>query len=212
MDPADAAEAISDAAEEGGVADKRAERLRDAAAIAIAVMAAILAIGGLGGGNATDDMVANNIQRSDTWNFYQAKNARQTQYELAADALRLRLATPTLSPAERTLATTQLAHYEATIKRYDSEPDPKAPGDPTKGEGKAQLKARAQSFEAAFDRASDQDGNFDYAETALQLALVLGSVSILAKSQPMLIGALVLGTIGTILTANGFLLLFPLPF
>src|SRR5439155_24061864 len=176
------------------------------------ILAAILAIRGLGGGNATDDMVANNIDRSDAWNFYQAKNVRQTAYELAADELKMRLADPGFPAAERAAAAQRLARYEATIKRYESEPDRAAPDDPTKGEGKAQLKARAQALSDAYDTASKRDNNFEFAEVMLQLALVLGSVSILARSRPMLIASAVLGAIGTVLTLNGFLLLFPLPF
>jgi hypothetical protein len=61
------------------------------------------------------------------------------------------------------------------------------------------------------DRASEQDNNFDYAEVVLQLALVLGSVAILASNRTVLAVSAVLGIIGAALTLNGFLLLFPLP-
>ena len=61
------------------------------------------------------------------------------------------------------------------------------------------------------ERAEAQDGNFDYSEVFLQLAIVLGSVAILASSRAVLTMSLVLGGIGTVLMINGFLLLFPLP-
>ncbi|TMJ16346.1 MAG: DUF4337 domain-containing protein [Alphaproteobacteria bacterium] len=96
------------------------------------------------------------------------------------------------------------------MKRYDSEPDPKAPGDPLKGEGKKELKARAQSFEQGFEQASERDNNFDLAEVLLQLALVLGSVAILALSRWTLIVSALLGIAGSLLTLNGFFLLVPL--
>ena len=47
---------------------------------------------------------------------------------------------------------------------------------------------------------------------AFQLALVLGSVAILALSRPVLYISIGLGVIGTLLMINGFLLMFPLPF
>ena len=106
----------------------------------------------------------------------------------------------------------QLAAHRATIARYESEPDPAAPNDPLRGEGKRQLRAQAQSYEAAREVASEQDNNFDLAETLLQLALVLGSVAILALNRPILILAFVVGLVGTLLTVNGFFLLFALPF
>jgi hypothetical protein len=207
MDSTDAADLIAELHEEK--AEHEADdRFRNRAALLIAVLAAVLAIGGLGGGNATDDMVANNIKSSDSWAFYQAKNVRQTMYELAADELEARLATGNLGPAERSSAQARLKTYKDTVARYDSEPDPKAPNDPLKGEGKKELKARAVSFDSAFDTASARDNNFDLAEVLLQLALVLGSVAILAVNRWILGIATLLGIAGSILTLNGFLLLF----
>ncbi len=210
MDPADAADMISELSEEKAEAAIET-RFRNRAALQIAIIAAVLAIGGLGGGNATDDMVANNIKASDSWSFYQAKNVRQTLYEVTADQLRASIASGSLPPAARAEAEARLQKDEATIARYDDEPDPKAPGDVLKGEGKKQLKARAQSYEDAFDVASNQDNNFDFAETVLQLALVLGSVAILSLNRWILYASAALGVLGALLALNGFFLLVPLP-
>jgi hypothetical protein len=200
MDSNDAAELIAELKEDRAESASE-DRFNRKAALLIAVMAAVLAVGGLGGGNATDDMVLNTIRASDTWAFYQAKNVRQTMYEIEVAELESR------SPADAA----RIADYKATIARYDDEPDPAAPGDPTKGEGKKQLRAQAQAFEAARDTAIAQDNNFDLAEVAIQLALVLGSVAILAGNRAILIASAVLGAIGALLTLNGFLLLFALP-
>jgi hypothetical protein len=206
MDSTDAADLIAEIHEERAD-NAAAEGFRNRAALLIAILAAVLAVGGLGGGNATDDMVANNIKASDSWAFYQAKNVRQTMYELAAAQLEEQLGAGAVVPAARPSAEKRLADYKATIRRYDSEPDSKAPGDPLKGEGKKEIKARAQAFEAAFDQASARDNNFDLAEVALQLALVLGSVAILAVNRWILGLSLALGIAGSLLTLNGFLLL-----
>src|SRR5437762_13526086 len=82
-DAADAADAIQEAAE--GQAHEA--RFRRRAAVAIGVLAMLLAISGLGGGNATKEMLNANIQASDTYAFYQAKAIRQTSNQLAADQL-----------------------------------------------------------------------------------------------------------------------------
>lgn len=202
MDTRDAADLIAELHEEKAE-HAVADRFRDRAALLIAFLAAVLAIGGLGGGNATDDLLVNSIRTADTWAFYQAKNIRQTMYEIAADDL---ADAGTLSPA----ASKRLAEYKATAARYQSEPDPAAPSDPMKGEGKKQLMAQAKAFEAARDRAMEQDTNFDLAEVALQLALVLGSVAILALNRAILGLSAALGVAGLLLTINGFLLLVPL--
>ena len=211
MEAADAAELISEIKEERAEAEA-SEKFRNAAALIIAIMAMLLAVGSLGGGNATDDMVYGNIKASDTWAFYQAKNVRQTEYRLAADRLQLELADPGISPQARRAAEAQLRKYQETVARYDDEPDPAAPGDSLRGEGKKQLAAQARGYERVRERAADQDGNFDYSETFLQLAIVLGSVAILATSRTVLTFSVVLGAIGAVLLINGYLLLFPLPF
>ena len=207
MDSTDAADLIAEIHEDRAE-HEQSERFRNRAALLIALLAAVLAIGGLGGGNATDDMIFNNIRASDTWAFFQAKNMRQTLYEVAAAQLEAEIAANgAATPAQAA----RLAEYRATIARYEDEPDPEAPGDVTRGEGKKQLRARAEAYEAARDRAGEQDGNFDMAEVLLQLALVLGSVAILAINRPILFLATLLGLGGAALTANGFLLLVPLP-
>jgi len=211
MDSADAAELISEIREERAE-NEAEETFRNRAALLIAIFAMLLAVGSLGGGNVAEDMVHANIKASDTWAFYQAKNVRQTAYRLAADEMKMQAASPALSPEARAVLQDNIQKYEQTIARYDDEPDPSAPADTLRGEGKKQLSARARSYERDRARAGDQDSNFDYSEVAFQLALVLGSVAILSLSRPILYMAVGLGVIGTILMINGFLLFFQLPF
>jgi hypothetical protein len=206
MDSTDAADLIAEIHEERAE-NEAADKFRNRAALMIAFLAAVLAIGGLGGGNATDDLIGNNIRASDTWAFYQAKNVRQTVYSIAAADIEAQLAAGGLSPEARAGAEKRLADYKATIARYDSEPDAEAPNDPLKGEGKKELRAQAQAFEEARERAAAQDDNFDMAEVFLQLALVLGSVAILAINRWVLILSAALGVLGTLFTINGFFLL-----
>ncbi len=67
--------------------------------MAIAFFAMMLAITGLGGNNATKEALNSNIMASNYWNFFQAKNMRQTAFVLSADQLELAWANdPALSP------------------------------------------------------------------------------------------------------------------
>ena len=209
MDSADAAEIVAEV-HEGNEA--QGAGFRNRAALMIALLAAVLAIAGLRGGNATDDMIHNNIRASDTWAFFQAKNMRQTAYEIAIVEIEGDLAEPGLDPATRARLERSLAESRAAVARYESEPDPAAPNDPLRGEGKRQLSAQAEAYEAAREVAVERDNSFDMAEVLLQIALVLGSVAILAINRRILVLSAVLGLIGAALTANGFLLLVSLPF
>src|SRR5262249_35047005 len=183
---ADAAEAIKEASEERA----SSERFRRRAAVCIGVLAMLLAISGLGGGNATKEMINSNIQASDTYAFYQAKNIRQTSTQLAADSLQSVLLTqPDVSDEARAQIQAHIDSYNATVARYES--------DPSTGEGKQELLRTAQTYVDRRDRAARQDPNFDYAQALYQIAIVLGSVSIVATSRRLLLVALVLGGIAT---------------
>ncbi|HJU55990.1 MAG TPA: DUF4337 domain-containing protein [Pyrinomonadaceae bacterium] len=206
MEPSEAAEAISELGEGEGQKEKSAEdKFRGRAALVIAVMAMLLAITSLGGGNVAEDIVANNIQASNLWSFYQAKNARQTSYKLAADELEseIQLHESSLTPELRQSLEAKIQQYKETVARYESEPD--------KGEGKKELSERAKGFEAERDRALKQDTSFDLAEALFQIAIVLASVAILSSSRMILRLAIVLGAVAAVLMLNGFFTLFTLP-
>lgn len=190
------------------------EKFNSRAAIVIALMAMMLAITSLGGGNAAEDIMNHNIHASDTWAFYQAKNLRQTTYRLAADDLEteLQMRGDSLPPEARQSVERRIQQYRDTAARYESEPSKEEPNNPLKGEGKEQLTARAKDFEKQRDRAQAQDPNFDFAEALFQIAIVLASVAILANSRMILKVSIVVGAVATLLMVNGYLLFFELPF
>ncbi len=86
MEALDAAEVIRELREDRAEQDAE-ERFRSRVALAIAVLATLLAVASLGGGNVSEEVVNSNIHASDTWAFYQAKNIRQTSMNLAADEM-----------------------------------------------------------------------------------------------------------------------------
>jgi Domain of unknown function (DUF4337) len=213
MEPADAAESIREHAAPERAEYETVERFRTRAAIIIGVLAGLLAIASVGGEDATKEMLSANIRAADAWAFYQAKNIRQTSLRLSADELEaIQLGQgPALSEPARQDIERKVARYQATADRYESEPDPSDPTNPLKGEGKAQLLAQAQNFEHIRDHAERKDRNFDFARGLYQIALVLGSVSIVATSRRLLVITVVIGAVATLLAVNGFFLLFDLP-
>lgn len=173
--------------------------------IYLGVVAMLLAITALGGANATKTMLNSNIQASDTYGFYQAKNIRQTIYQLSAEQLEAELlAQPGMPEAARTKLEQMIKRYRERVERYES--------DPSTGDGKKELFAKAKELEAKRDHAAERDPNFDFAEALFQIAIVLGSVSIVAASRSLvqLSGALAIA--GSLLMINGYFLLVHLPF
>lgn len=184
--------------------EKTADRFKQRAATAIAILAMILAITSLGGSNAGKEAVNNNVLASNFFNFYQAKNMRQTSFILAADQLELAWANdPSLPPEAKAALKSKAEAYRKTAARYESEPETK--------EGKKELILRAKEYEAKRDHALKQDPYFDYAEALLQIAIVLISVAIVAELGWLSFIGGALGILGTLLAINGFLLLVEVP-
>lgn len=205
MEASEAADQILEINEEGGGGKSADDKFRSRTALSIAVMAMLLAITSLGGGNAAEDIMNYNIQASDTWAFYQAKTIRKTNTELAADALENQLTlSQNLNPEQRQSIEKKIAEYRQNAARFESEPD--------KGEGRQELSKKAQELTHMRDRAMQQDPNFDFSEALFQIAIVLASVSILATSRKILYVALIAGTLAFVLMLNGYFLFFNLPF
>ncbi|HEV2301561.1 MAG TPA: DUF4337 domain-containing protein [Stellaceae bacterium] len=173
--------------------------------IYVGVVAMLLSITSLGGSNATKEMLSANIRASDAYAYYQAKYLRQTADEIAATQLETVLAAAgQMPPAARDKATAAIARYRATAAREES--------DKSTGRGKKELLAEAQRWEHRLARAEERDPNFAFAAALFQIAIVLGSVSIVAASRPLVrLSGLVAG-LATLLMANGYFLLVDLPF
>jgi hypothetical protein len=166
-------------------------------ALLIAVLAALLALVEVAGGNAEQDASKSNIDASNLWSFYQAKTIRQTV--LRAEAERLDFELPTLAPERQEPARRLLASWRADIARYESEPGP------TGGEGRRELMARAKAAEALRDHALAQDDMFDYASAAMQLAIVLASASVVVGIAWLAYVGGGVGFLGVLFAVLGFL-------
>ena len=112
--------------------------------IYLGIVAMLLAITALGGSNATKTMLAANIQASDIYGYYQAKNIRQTVYQLTAEQLETELLSqPGMPEVARSKIDGMIKRFRERVDRYES--------DPSTGEGKKELLAKAKEFEAKLD-------------------------------------------------------------
>lgn len=170
----------------------------------VGVLAALLAVCAMGGDNATKDANRANIDATNTWAFFQAKNIRRTAFTLAADELELvLLSQPGLQAEARTAIEGKIKTYRDTVKVYTSDPNSK--------EGLDELFARAKEIEQERDRALRKDPYFDLAQALLQIAIVLASVAIIAGTDMLVILSFFVGGLGTLLMLNGFTLAVSLP-
>jgi hypothetical protein len=170
-------------------------------ALTISILAMVMAIASLGGSNAMKEATQENILASNAYAFYQAKNIRQTSFKLAVSDLEVQLVKePNMNAAAKALIEKKIEEFKKTADRYESDPESK--------EGKKELLVRAKAHEALRDHAMLQDPWFDYAEGALQIAIVLLSVSIVASLPALYWAGTLLGAFGFVSTINGYFLLF----
>jgi hypothetical protein len=168
-------------------------------ALVTAVYAVVLAIASLGGNNAMKEMLIAQQEASNQWAYYQSKVIREHLNRGNKLMLETQLAEPSsLKGAER-------EKFEVLAKKFADE-EKRMVAD------KKEIEPKARAFEAERDRNQTKDPYFDYAEVLLQIAIVCASVSILSTSRPMFWFSSVLAVLGALLTINGFLLVFKLPF
>jgi len=166
-------------------------------ALVTAIYAVVLAIAALGGNHAMKEMLLAQQQSSDQWAFYQAKVIREHLYR--AQKMRLELDLADRAPAgAREKHDALLKKFDEEEKRYNAE--------------KKDIEKDAKKLEAMRDSFQARDPYFLVAEALLQIAIVMSSVSILARSGLIFSFSLVLAVVGVLLTANGYFMVFHLPF
>ena len=171
----------------------------------IGVLAVLLAVCSMGGGNATKDANRLNIEASNTWNFFQAKNLRRNNLRLAVDQLELQMAAQPNASADVRKA------YAAKLQGYhDLEKD--LTSNTKTNEGLDELWVRGKALERERDEAFRRDPYFDWAQAALQIAVVLASVCLITPNLSLLLMSGALSVLGTLMLINGFTLLVRLPF
>jgi hypothetical protein len=143
-------------------------------ALVIAVLALILAFSETLGKGAQTEALNFQIEASNLWNFFQAKNIRRTVTLVAADQAKIEVATAPDGPRKETLAK-QLDAWTKTAARYQSEPE----ADHGKGEGTKELAQRAIAMAAQRDLALSKYHYFEFASAALQIGIVLCSAAVI---------------------------------
>lgn len=190
----------------GREASDQSQRTRDRwIGVYIGVLAVVLAICSLGGGNAAKEATLKNIEAANIWAFFQAKNLRRQMLRVQLDEFEfVSLADPNLSSDAKAAITSKIASYREQDKTLTS--------DPKSNEGLDELFHRGKALEAERDIAMRKDPYFDYAQALLQIAIVLASVAIISGGNATLAASVLAGVLGALLTLNGFTLLVSLPY
>ncbi len=180
-----AKEAIEHAHHQATHGEHEADNFSRNVAVMVGVLAAVLALAELGEKSAQNAYLTYHISANDDWNFYQAKNIRSNIYTLHADLLETQ--PNATDPAIRK----RIADARAEAKRLD---------DDEGRNGRKQLAQKAAASEKSREAAFHRYHLFEVVVGALQIAIVLSSVSIVAKVRPL---AILSGALGIAAALGG---------
>ena len=192
VEPTDAKELIDEAierAEEHHNAEEAEARIgerrfRDRVSIMVGLLAVSLAIVHMAAAGAARESLLKGIEASDTFNYMQAKIIREAVFRTAGNA----------SGGDAALRATWLAEAQR-LRQPDHA-----------GHGISQLRASGDRLRSEGAHATKAGEGYELGETALQMAIVLLSIALVAKSRPIVGGALLLAIIGVglaVATARG---------
>jgi Domain of unknown function (DUF4337) len=150
-------------------------------AILVSALAAVLALSDIGGKAAQTAYLTNHVALSNDWAFYQAKNLRSVVRISEADLL---ASLPNAADAAIQARIKDAKDYAARMR-----------DDPEGGEGMKQLAVTAQAKEIERDEAGHRYHSYEFAVGALEIAIVLASVSVVTRMRAMTIGAAVIGAL-----------------
>ena len=173
-------------------------------ALVIAVLALCLAFSETLGKGAQTEAISANVESANFWSFFQAKTIRMTTLKTAAEELKLE-ATAVSDPAAKEAMEKQIAAWEQTAARYDSEPDTK--------EGRKELAERAKEEEENRNLSLAKYHHYEIASAAFQIGIVLCSAAVITGIVALVWFAGVLGLAGIGVLALGLFVphFLPLP-
>lgn len=173
-------------------------------AIVISALAMILAFASLGSSSTTKTLSVGNISLSNMNAVYEFRVLRQLVMSATIDLLNSEESS--LASNKNQTASSQslekvqkiIAGYEKEVKSLES--------DDSRDDDKQDIQAKLSQLNDTIRNAKDRNERFEYAEVALQIAIVLVSASIVSTSAFLFWGGFGLGLIGLVMTLNGYLL------
>jgi len=150
-------------AEHGGGHGEGHDKINKRVALLIAFIALFLAFSETLGKSAQTSALNYQIEASNLWNFFQAKNIRRTATIVATESAKIDLVGA--DDAKKAALTKQIDEWTKTAARYQSEPE--AAGG--KGEGTRELARRAIEEQAKRDDALAKYHHYEVASAARKL-------------------------------------------
>ena len=152
-------------------------------AISIAALAVVLSVIGNKGDNAKTDAIIQTNESANQWARYQSKSIKAAIAKSESEILSRIQTTATDTPKH-------LDWLKNEIARYDSD--------------EKEITTLANTAHAEADRSSKINDRCDEGSLALQIAIVIASVSILSRWRALWLVALALGVLGAVIGISAF--------
>lgn len=183
---------IKDAVEDVmGKAEQASDRLISVIAILVAVLATVMALFSIKGGNIGQAMAQAQARSVNAWAYFQAKSTKQTLAESMLDQLVLeRERAAAMTPEALALLDKKIEFYCAKVNRYESE--------------KEEIKQQAEAYERTYEELNFHDDQFDIAEAGITLAMALLGIAALTRRAWLVWLALFFSGLGLASGISGF--------
>jgi len=168
---------------------EHAEGFNRRIALVIAILALFLSFSETAGKGAQTEAISKNVESSDLWAFFQAKNIRITQVTTAAEEMAV-TAAGAADPAVKAAMEKQIEAWKATAERLKSEPKT----------GREQLAEQAKEAVEERDLYMAKYHHYELSSAAFQVGIVLASAAVIT------------GMIGLVLLALGLFAPHAVPF
>jgi len=149
----------------------------------MAIIAALLAIVSVGAHIYTTEEILAQQKASDQWAYYQAKDIRRYDSEIALDVLQA---------ATSQAAGKRIQHYSDNAARYEKE--------------RAEIQNQARELEAERDMQQKRAFRLEFGEIFLEIGIVLASLSILTKTPKIWYLSLLSAGAGVLIAATMLLI------
>src|SRR5215470_7479390 len=153
--------------------------------VTMAILAVLVAVVTLLGHRAHTEEVVLQAKASDQWAYYQAKNIRRHQDEIAADVTSVQ-------------STTDAAALAKVRDKYSSEAAKYR-------DDQNEIQDKAREMEAEVSTERNRADRYDLAEVFLEVGLVITSITLLSGRKFFWILGILLAIVGIGLAATGFL-------
>src|SRR6202046_1938744 len=136
-------------------------------ALVIAILALFLSFSETLGKGAQTEVTTKNIEASDLWGFFQAKNIRMTQITTAAEEMTV-AAAGTTDPAAKDAMQKQIDAWKKNVERIDTEPKT----------GRKDIEEQAKHAEEERDLSTAKYHHYELPSAAFQVGILLASAAV----------------------------------